>query len=383
MVTHGQYAEALREAAELAAEHPDDPHYARLHQLTSVGFLMEAGRRATLDDRDTEALEYFERALQIDPESVHAQAWGQKTRHKLGDIWYARARQLHADDDLLGALEAYETALEYDPTLNFARENAGRVVLQLNYREGLSEGYYNDGVRALNDYRLHEAKSRFAYVGKYREADDKSKRRVREVDRQLSIERAIIAFGHEQTGLYTAARNEFKWALILDPENADAQEGLARNEIEAEASRLLHEGEMMVLRGEWERGKAMLEEGKRLTIEQHEAFDEALAKIDDARLKAMYERGLAYEHDFRYREAIEVYAQVLESRAYYEDTRPRKETLEEYVQRAGELYSQAAAAESEAARLRLLRQIEVIWPEYEDVGEQIEALEQGGDERGE
>ena len=49
MVTHGQYAKAAREAAKLATEHPDDPHYARLHQLTRVGCLMEAELEYSLD----------------------------------------------------------------------------------------------------------------------------------------------------------------------------------------------------------------------------------------------------------------------------------------------------------------------------------------------
>ena len=42
-----------------------------------------------------------------------------------------------------------------------------QAVLQINHRKGLGESYYNDGMRALSNLWLQQARSRFAYSDKY------------------------------------------------------------------------------------------------------------------------------------------------------------------------------------------------------------------------
>ena len=51
------------------------------------------------------------------------------------------------------------------------------------------------------------------------------------------------------------------------------------------------------------------------------------------------------------------------------------EALETYVSEAARLYTEAQAAEAPAAKLEKLRQIETFWPEYEDILDQIRALD--------
>ena len=49
-------------------------------------------------------------------------------------------------------------------------------------------------------------------------------------------------------------------------------------------------------------------------------------------------------------------------------------TLSEYLGDASELYAEAKAAGTDQERRDLLRQIEVFWPEYLDIQEQLAAL---------
>ncbi|MCP3918255.1 MAG: hypothetical protein GY711_22115 [bacterium] len=374
MLSHGDYRAAVHAAKELTLQDPADDEAHRLHQAASVGFKVDEGRALTFLDRDVEALVEFEDALRIDPTSEIAERWVHKTRVKIGDRWYARAREMHTADNLEGAIDGYEKALEYNPALGLAREGAARVVVQLNYRDGLSDEYYNQGVRSLNEYRLWVARSRFGYASKYREGDQRPLRRVAEVDRQLSLTLAAVANTLEADGKYTAARNQFRAAKIADPNNQAAIDGFDRNVIESEALLLLKAGQMNVLRGEWENAQKELEEGKALTTAQTEAFDEQLAMIDDARAKSTYESALDCEHDFRFEEAIVTYDKLLAERDFYEDARARRNTLADYVARAAELYDRAKKARDRDERAELLRQIEVFWPEYMDVHDQLEAL---------
>ena len=57
--------------------------------------------------------------------------------------------------------------LVHDPQNPQASFGLGRVLLLINHRTGVGEEYYNQGVRALADYWLNQAKSSFAYTSKY------------------------------------------------------------------------------------------------------------------------------------------------------------------------------------------------------------------------
>jgi len=52
------------------------------------------------------------------------------------------------------------------------------------------------------------------------------------------------------------------------------------------------------------------------------------------------------------------------------------DTLKGYMKLAEDLYKQASEATDDKARLDFLRQIQVFWPEYRDVGKLVSELEQ-------
>lgn len=371
MVVRGKYSQAVHAAAKLREEFPKDKQLAKLHKDVTVAMLLELGRRAIFDERNEEALAHFEKAGLLDPDNNVIADWFDKTLRELGSHWYLRARDLHLEERFEEALTSYKLALEYMPDHLDATEGMARALLQMNYRDGLSEGYYNDGVRALHDYMLQISRTRFGYSQKYRPGEVRSERRALQVEALLAQRRLSIARSLEADGKFAAANKEFQLALVLDSKLDEAMEGRDRTAIETEASKLSDKAAMMVLRHEWDRARLELEKGLAMTREQKGRFTDLITDIDDARAKAAYELALDKEHDYRYEDAIKRYRKLLDEREWYEDARARMSTLEEYVKLGKELYRDAAQAESEAHELLILQQIELFWPEYKDIQDRI------------
>ena len=372
MITQAEYAGALRSAYERHASEGSAESEEEYRQAT-VAFLLDRGRRETLGGRDEAALETFAEALNIAPESDQARQWLRKTRDKLARRWFEEAREKHADDDLPGALEAYELALLYDPEHGDASAGIVRVGRQLEYRDELSVDFYNEGLAALRNVQLQLAKSRFAYSSHYRHWDEKPVRRVSEVNVEIAREMVGVAAGLETDGYYAAARTEYRLARALDRQNAEAADGYERMLVEAEADDLLERGEMWLLRGEWAKADEVLRQGRALTAVQHDRFDAVLAGIDEARIAARYEQALNLERDFRYEEAAATFRAILDERGFYQDSRARLDTLEATIAEVETLYSRlpGVAGDPEAERA-LLREIEAKWPEYRDVRDRLD-----------
>ena len=181
LVSHGEYEEAVRVAAELAERRPNDQLAQATHRRASVALLLDRARTLTFLDRDEEALALIEQAREIDPESPQAEVWERKARAKLAARWHDRGLEYHADGNLEAARECYERSIEYEPT-RFARNELESVRIQLAYREQLGEDYYYEGLRAFRDYWLDVARSRFGYAVKYQPEDARPERRIDQVD---------------------------------------------------------------------------------------------------------------------------------------------------------------------------------------------------------
>ena len=374
-VYHGRYDKAVREAASLREKHPDDPRYESLHKETSVAYLLDQGRKETFRDRDLEALTLFRQANELDPASKEAQDWIRKTLRKMSRTWLERGLELHASGKLQDAVEAYEKSLEYVPGDSSALNGLGDAVIQINYREGMGKQYFEEGMRALSAYWLDQAKARFLYSNKYEPGDEKVEQRSTQVNALLAQQRVTVARGFEQESLYGAARNEYRLAVALDPSNVDAKAGLDRCTSEWKAAQHLEQARMEIVRNRLDRARELVDEGDQLTVAQKDLFEGARAKIEQARLERMYQEALTLERDYRFEQAIAAYASLLKDVEYYKDAITRKETLEEYVKLAGELYASAAQATTDEEKLDSLRKINVFWPEYKDVADQLENLE--------
>lgn len=374
-VVHGRFEQALRTASKLRAEHPGDPRYDKLHRDASVAYLLEHGRRHTFKDRDEEAMAAFGQALALKPDSQEAAVWIAKTRGKMSRTWLERGLELHASGKLDAAVDAYENSLRYAPGDPSALNGLGEAVIQVNWRAGMGQGYFEDGLRALSQYWLEQARSRFAYSGKYQPEDARTKQRRGQSESLLAHQRLAVGKSLEAAGKYSAARNEYRFAAALDPGNAEAKEGIERCLKESRAVELLSAVRMEIVRGRFEKAESLIEEGLAVTIAQTEMFEGARAQVQEARLEKLYQAALTLERDSRYEEAIVKYGELLAQGDYYKDALARRDVLAEYVKLAGDLHARARDAATDAERLDLLRQIRAFWPEYKDVADQLRALE--------
>jgi hypothetical protein len=375
LVRRGMFLEAVYEAEELYRKNPDDPEAEEAYRLASTAWLLEQGRRELFADNDQAALELFLRAQEIAPEQELVQDWIDNASNQLAITWHDRGIAWQMGDELEKARDCYEKALEYRPDFPRAQASLYRILLQMNYREGMSLEYYDDGVRAYHDLMLDEAAQFFGYSKKYDPGNERALER-REVTRtELARQRVYIAYRHEAEGRFAAARNEFRMALLLDDDLPEALEGFERMSKEAEAADHVREAERKILRGEYLAAEAAIAKGRALTQVQDEALDLMLQGIAEARLEDKYQDARTLESDQQFVAAVAAYDELLEQAPYFRDAIARRDTLQSYIEHADELYAQAMEAGSEDERLRILRRIDVFWPDYRDVRELLQAAD--------
>lgn len=374
LVDHGEFEKAVRESAAAAEAAPSDASLQDLHREASVAYILEQGRRLTFEDKDVEALAQFQLAVDTDPSSAEAKDWLEKTHRKLARKHLVAALELHAKDEIQPALENYEKALEYMPADKDALIGRDLCVRILERRAGLGRSYFDEGVRALSDYWLEQARSRFSYSHKYQPTDERTEDRKTQVEKLLASQRMSSGKAFEDDHDFGAARNEYRVALALDSSSEEARAAIERVQRELEVETLFERADMDVVRGQFDDAAKLVEEAGGKTRAQHDQVEGHLATLREARLEQDYRDALVLEHDFRFDEAIQKYGELLQKTQFYKDVIARKDTLEEYTRLAADLYAKAAAETDPAKKLGLLVQIRVFWPEYKDIRAQIEAL---------
>lgn len=375
MIRHGRYADALEAARLEASENPDDPRAQALYRDCQVAYLLDLGRNSVFEGDSAEGLVFLYQAYEIDPSNRAVQDWILKTRRQLADEWLDRAALLTAPENLDQAEEAYERVLTYVPNHPDAVKGLSRVLLLKNYRAGLSKDYFDQGINQFRDDWLHPARWNFDVSHRYDPTNDSARHRADQVDLTLAQDRLSQARGLEKQGLYNAARNEYRLALLADPGNLEARDGLERMDRETHAHRAIAKADMSIRRGEYEQADEYIEEAEEVTEDQSDVVNQLEARIEDQQLSALYAEGQTLERDYRYQEAVQVYAELLELAPYYEDAIARKKTIEEFIVLAEDYYTRALDARSDEEALEYLRQIPIIWPEYRDVDERLKALE--------
>lgn len=371
---HMQYEEAVRLAAKEAQARPNDAKAQDWYRRASVALLLERGRRLTLEDQDVEALRAFQEAQSLAPDSPEIAAWVDKTRRKLADRWLQVALDLHSTSDIEAAVAAYEQSLALSPAHPVAMAALQQAMRAVDYEGRLFQRYFDEGVSALSDYWLERARSRFEYASKYKPEEERTQMRSQQVRLMLARQRLRVAEDLEISGLFGAARVEYRMALDLAPEDPEAIAALERCTKEVEAQRLLESADYEVLRRNYDKASELLSRGEQLTQLQKDKFEGARTRIQEQRYEDQYQAALALEKDQRYPEAVEKYQELLDAAQYYKDVFTRRDTLQGYVLLAQQLYDKAAAASATPERLDLLQQIVVFWPDYRDVQAQLEAL---------
>lgn len=375
----GDYEGAVRVAAAAREQVPEDsPLGAQLQRATveiSIASGLSKARDLSLADRDDEALAVLVDLEEHFPREPIVDAWRRRTQRKLSDHWYEIARAALATGNFEGARVAYEKALTYEPDHDLAPAGLARVELLREYRAEMAEDYYYNGVRDLTEQRLSESENSFEKSKRYDAEADRTRRRIAEVRREKAVGRKAYAEQLVADRRYAAARAEYAEAERLDPESQEIAEAHALMQVESEVAALLSEAESFVLRGDFDGAALLLDDAASKTQLQVDLVEATRARISSTQVELQYQRALDLEHDFLFEEAIEGYRAVLEGRDFYEDARARLDTLESYVVEAARLYAEAEEAEGDEAKLERLRQIEVFWPEYRDILEQISAIE--------
>jgi tetratricopeptide (TPR) repeat protein len=381
LIAHGHYEEAVRHAAEQHDAYPDQPQFERMWRRATVALLLDQGRKLTFEDRDLEALDKFRAAQELEPSVPQTQNWIDATLDKLATHWTTTAQEWHSKNNLEQAIEAYETALSYRDDRDNAKQGLARALLQLNFRNGKSDEYYKQGVAALDEYWLYQASHGFDSSLKYKEDHERAEERKQETARAVADERVRLATELEDRGQFAAARSEYRIATLVDPTDADAKEGLERARREDKAAECLREADRRTMHGEFDKADQALAKGAALTERQADAFEAARQSLVEARMQKLYDDAKSHEKDRDYEQAVAGYeavlveAERLTGQRMFKDTIAIKDSLEQAVRDAKALYAQVATVTDPAEQLRLLRKLEVIWPEYLDVRERIAALE--------
>lgn len=376
LVRSGEYARAVQVAAKRCERYPDDAKAREEWRLASVALLLEEGRRLSFERKDEEALAKFEQAHAIAPDVEQVVDWREASLTKLADKWVARAVEYHANDELPKASESYEMALTYRPDDSRAKNGLGRVLIQLNYRRGMGEKYFQTGLEAMQEYFLDQAVHHFSATGKYDDDNERAKRRRAQADTLRAEERVLQATELEDAGQFAAARNEYRLALLFDADHKLAKEGFERAQREEKAAEFLRECENRILRRQFTEATKALDEGAALTQRQTEAFDTERARLKDARLMVDYEAARAVEVDHRYEDAIGLYTALIDAsgQGYFQDALARRDTLVDLVSKAESAYARAQTTSDAAQKLQLLEQVLLVYPEFRDAASQADAL---------
>ena len=378
LIGHGEFAEAVELAAQFTEEDPVSQEFEDLHRYASVAYLLEKGRRATFEELDRLAIQRFQEALALDPEHGAAQRWLFKTQTKLASRLTDEGMELAANAEFQEAWRRYTEAIEVLPDFQLALDSMERLDSELAYRETKAGDYYDQGVAAMIEAEYNIAANRFGYVRKYRDEDDRLRRRSKKVDKAIGQERVDWATKLEQEGLFYAARAEFQAALLDDPDNAAAREGVLRSGREAEVSELLSRGQGALTRGEFIKAQIFFEDALEMTIQQKEAAQGMLDELALARRQAQFEVAVSLENDFRLEAAIQSYDDLLVQYPDFEEARVRQADLRTRVQKALQLYGSLSSDKSDEERLTILLQVEELFPDFRDVPERIERLEAAG-----
>lgn len=375
LVARGRHAEAVRVASAAVERDPTSERARALHKQASVAFLLDTAREQSFRDDDEAAIATIEQAVRIDPDNEQVRDWREKTNQKLAWTWRSRAFDLHAEDQIDEALAAYEKALKHVPGDQATLEGRNIALALVSHRSVLGRTYFQQGLEALSDLWLDQARSRFSYARKYRPADERTQQRETQVKHLIASERIGAAKGHEADKRYGAARHEYAVALLQEPDNAEAKAGLERCKVELRVRELLGRVRMNLVRGRFEEAEEAVAKAAGLTTLQIDEVEGARASIREARHERAYKEAIALERDWRYPEAVARYDSLLARADYYKDVIARRDTLQEYIRLADELWRRADAAGDAAGKLALYRQIQVFWPEYMDLPARIAALE--------
>jgi tetratricopeptide (TPR) repeat protein len=374
-IQHERYDVAVAEARRQAEANPGDPGAQALLEQAQVAWLLDRGRVEIFRGNLARGLDYLEQAEELAPEHPSVESWIRKARAQLANEWLDAAAENTGPEKLDEAEHCYEMVLHYDPRNRNAIDGLAQLLLLKNYRAGMSKTYFDDGVSSFRELLLQQARRSFQVSRLYRE-NEPATLRGQQVEKLIAEERLAQAQRLEESGLYFAARNEYRLVLLIEPDSAAGREGLDRMDRETRAKRTLSEADMAIRRGALDHAAEALAEVGPLTEMQRDDVSLLQAGIEERRLEDRYLEARTLSDDYRYPEAVAAFDELLAMAPDYKDAALRKSTLEEFIRLAEEFYAKALEAEDDAVAEEYLRAIHpIIWPEYKDVVERLKAIE--------
>lgn len=236
----------------------------------TVAAALSEGNSA-LDARDPQtAATAFRRAAALDPGNAAAEQ-GLSRAEDLATLLLHENHALAAENrgDREAATAAARRALELDPNSQTAREVANRMAAAL--RQQSYQGLITRGLTALENQKYEEALDAFTAAGERQpsapEVADGLARARTGLTKQAVAGHLALAAQAEGAENWQQAVNEYRAALLLDPDLGTARTGLERSEDRLQlAQRMLYHL------------------GNPARLATTEVFEEATALVDKARM---------------------------------------------------------------------------------------------------
>ncbi|MHC4263797.1 MAG: hypothetical protein ACYSWX_14840, partial [Planctomycetota bacterium] len=375
LIRQARYAEAVELAERMAADSPGDA--AKKQELTRarVALLLDRARDHNFADEFAQSLALLDEAESLMPGQAQVAEWRQKNMRELAGYHREVARKAESSGDFDAAYLAFLESARLDPLEPAGRNGAERVLLRDNYRRGLGASYYKEGVKRLREYRTNEAVQQLAAADEYLTDDPRLADRRVEAGQVLAEERVNIAREFEGEGLFRAARNEYRIALLVVDDLQEAIDGLERCEREVQVLDFLEEADRELRREDFDQARIRVERAAVLTVAQVDAVESARVTVEDARIQSLYDGARELESDFEFSSAIAAYESLLdETEGFYADALTRLDTLRGYIDQAAALYARANETADLAEQESLLYQITLFWPTYRDVRSRYAAV---------
>jgi tetratricopeptide (TPR) repeat protein len=190
------------------------------------------GVQLTQSERWEEAIGAYQQARQLMPDLA-------SVKTNLTDLYWKRANTLREQGNLDLAIEAYRELLEFDSSAIDAHSLLGDLYFQKrNYPQAIRE--FNEAFNA-DPENTQARKNLIAVYHKYGQVLDNQKRydqAITQLERGLALApahinlRLSIAYAYEHAKDFDSARGAFEAILELEPDNAQAEAGLANLQIQ-------------------------------------------------------------------------------------------------------------------------------------------------------
>ena len=225
---NGDYQNAIAEYKKALQLNPGETD-ARQNLARSYNNL---GVQLTQSERWEEAIGAYQQAHQLMPDLA-------SVKSNLTDMYWKRANTLREQGNLDLAIEAYRELLEFDSSAIDAHSLLGDLYFQKrNYPQAIRE--FNEAFNA-DPENTQAQKNLIAVYHKYGQVLDNKKRydqAITQLERGLALApahinlRLSIAYAYEHAKDFDSARGAFEAILELEPDNAQAEAGLANLQIQ-------------------------------------------------------------------------------------------------------------------------------------------------------